>query len=175
MESALITLRQASIEDAEALSKLCSETFLETYVPSRPQLKSEFLTYTEKNYSKEAILTKFLDLNLIYLIAEIDNTAVGYCRIYRKTSPEGDNEKSIKLSEIYVKKEMIGKGVGKKLMEEFLNIAKEQGAQVAWLGVWEGNQKAIDFYKKWGFEVFGSEKFTIEATTDIDLLMKKNI
>ena len=42
-----------------------------------------------------------------------------------------------------------------------------------WLGVWEENNKAIAFYKRHGFEVFGSHPFKLGGDLQRDLLMKR--
>jgi ribosomal protein S18 acetylase RimI-like enzyme len=41
----------------------------------------------------------------------------------------------------------IGKGVGKALMQECINKAKELQMKSIWLGVWEQNERAIGFYQ----------------------------
>jgi GNAT superfamily N-acetyltransferase len=40
------------------------------------------------------------------------------------------------------------KGLGKQLLEKAISIAQEENTKTIWLGVWEDNLKAIDFYKK---------------------------
>ena len=69
----------------------------------------------------------------------------------------------------------IGKGVGKKLMEASIDIAKEKGKKALWLGVWENNQRAIDFYTKWGFQKFSEHAFMLGNEIQTDWLMKKPV
>jgi diamine N-acetyltransferase len=170
-----VSIRIGKESDAGLLSQLCTSTFLETYIPIRTVLEQEFIAYTRRSYSEEKIKEKLLNPKTIYLIAEIDSQPVGYCHINLGISPKGDDKKWIYLEEVYLTKANIGKGVGKRLMEEFLQIAKKQDSEIAWLGVWEGNKKAIDFYIKWGFEIFDKQNFKLDKTTDIDLLMKKEL
>jgi ribosomal protein S18 acetylase RimI-like enzyme len=68
---------------------------------------------------------------------------------------------------------LIGKGVGKILMQSCLDVAKEKSKEVVWLGVWEKNQRAIDFYTKWGFEKFGETSFLLGTDVQCDWLMLK--
>jgi ribosomal protein S18 acetylase RimI-like enzyme len=35
-----------------------------------------------------------------------------------------------------------------------LEIAAEMNRKIVWMGVWQHNQRAVDFYTKWGFEIF---------------------
>ena len=44
-------------------------------------------------------------------------------------------------------------------MQKCMDIAKEKGREIIWLGVWECNQRAIDFYTKQGFKKFGEHDF----------------
>ena len=47
---------------------------------------------------------------------------------------------------------MIRTGVGKSLMEACMDIAIEMKKNNIWLGVWEQNQRAIDFYNARGLK-----------------------
>ena len=60
-------------------------------------------------------------------------------------------------------------------MEASINVAREKGKEVVWLGVWERNQRAIDFYKSWGFEKFGECDFLRGDDLQHDWLMKKQL
>ena len=70
---------------------------------------------------------------------------------------------------------MIGKGVGKKLMQTCHDIARQKGKKILWLGVWKENHRAIDFYKSWGFEIFGDQEFILGDDVQTDWLMKKDL
>jgi ribosomal protein S18 acetylase RimI-like enzyme len=41
-----------------------------------------------------------------------------------------------------------------------------------WLGVWEKNEKAIQFYKKWGFVQFDKHLFQLGDDAQTDIMMK---
>ena len=42
-----------------------------------------------------------------------------------------------------------------------------------WLGVWEDNEKAQRFYRRWGFEILGAHDFITGETKQTDLIMVK--
>ena len=85
------------------------------------------------------------------------------------------DEKALEIERIYAVREYIGKNVGKVLLDDCLQWAKQQGSTVVWLGVWEHNPRAIAFYKKWGFEKFGEHKFVLGTDSQIDWLMKREL
>jgi ribosomal protein S18 acetylase RimI-like enzyme len=47
--------------------------------------------------------------------------------------------------------------------------------QALWLGVWEKNERAINFYHRWGFEKFGEHDFILGDDVQTDWLMKKEL
>ena len=61
------------------------------------------------------------------------------------------------------------------MFEKSLEIAKEKSMNFIWLGVWEENHRAIKFYEKNGFKVFGKHKFVLGKDVQTDLLMKLKI
>lgn len=83
--------------------------------------------------------------------------------------------KHIELQRIYVFKEYHRTGAAQLLMQEALNYARKAGYEVIWLGVWGENEKAMRFYRKYGFQVFGSHEFVVGDKIDIDLLVKKQL
>jgi ribosomal protein S18 acetylase RimI-like enzyme len=56
---------------------------------------------------------------------------------------------------IVVSDKFQGQGVGKALMDYMIGEAKKQNMKKIWLGVYSDNEKAIEFYKKFGFEIEG--------------------
>jgi ribosomal protein S18 acetylase RimI-like enzyme len=92
------------------------------------------------------------------------------------TVPSGlINQSCIEIARIYSAQHAIGKGVGKRLMQTCHEIANQKNKSILWLGVWEKNQRAIDFYAKWGFEKFGEQNFVLGNDVQRDWLMKKSL
>ncbi len=48
------------------------------------------------------------------------------------------------------------------------------GYQTVWLGVWEHNLRALDFYRRWGFETVGSHTFLLGSDAQTDLVMVRS-
>ena len=57
------------------------------------------------------------------------------------------------ISMIAVKKELQGKGIGKYIMNWFINLCKQKGINNIWLEVSQNNKKAIGFYENFGFTI----------------------
>jgi ribosomal protein S18 acetylase RimI-like enzyme len=65
-----------------------------------------------------------------------------------------------------------GKGIGNLLFEKAMAIAKENKLRYIWLGVWEKNTGAIEFYKQKGMEIFDSHEFRLGDEEQLDYLMR---
>lgn len=57
---------------------------------------------------------------------------------------------SLEIERIYIKQDYQKHGLGKYLVNKAIEIAMEQNKKKIWLGVWEKNENAIAFYKRWG-------------------------
>lgn len=86
------------------------------------------------------------------LLLKVDCKTVGFC-CFRKSE---DAEKSYEIVAIYLLKEYQGKRLGYALLKRALSMLPRDSDIVLW--VLEGNDKAISFYKKIGFDFNGKEK-----------------
>ena len=60
-------------------------------------------------------------------------------------------------------------------MRRCLEEAGRAGFKTIWLGVWEKNTKAMEFYKKVGFESFGVHNFQLGDDVQKDYLLKLSL
>jgi ribosomal protein S18 acetylase RimI-like enzyme len=72
-------------------------------------------------------------------------------------------------------KAFLGKKIGQILLDEAIKIAHISGVDYLWLGVWEENQRALQFYSKNGFVEFDKHFFTLGNDIQTDLLMRLEI
>jgi len=79
------------------------------------------------------------------------------------------------IQRIYVSKEWQGRGVAQALMNASLREIMKRGSDVAWLGVWERNPKAISFYRKLGFAEVGDHVFPLGRDSQRDIIMVRAV
>jgi ribosomal protein S18 acetylase RimI-like enzyme len=60
-------------------------------------------------------------------------------------------------------------------MQASLDAARRDGHKTLWLGVWERNERAISFYRRWGFEVVGHHVFRLGSDDQSDLIMERAV
>lgn len=172
MHTQKITIRPASREDAETIADLSRVTFYETFAPAnKPENMEIFL---KEQFTRESLVEEVRFPTNTFFLAFSEKKLAGYVKLRDRNSPkELKGLTSLEIARIYATTEMIGKGVGKKLMETSIELAAQKMKQAVWLAVWEKNQRAIDFYTSWGFEVFSKQVFVLGNDLQKDWLMKK--
>lgn len=169
-----INTRLATAEDASMIAELSRRTFYDTFVQENtPENMDKFMN---EQFTHEALMKEVGDPSNIFIIAESGNQTAGYARLRESQAPPSlDELPSIEIARIYALQTMIGRGIGNALMKRCIEIAYEMGKRVVWLGVWEKNPRAIQFYIKWGFEKFDEHDFVLGNDLQRDWLMKKKL
>jgi ribosomal protein S18 acetylase RimI-like enzyme len=167
-----VTIRYATAEDAELIADLSRQTFYDTFASQNT--KEDMDKFMNEQFTKEALMKEVGTEGNIFLIAFINNEAAGYVRMREgEIRSEFMNKPAIEIARIYAANKMIGKGIGSALMQKCIDIAKENNKEIIWLGVFKKNQPAIDFYTKWGFEIFAEHSFLLGNDLQMDWLMRK--
>ena len=172
MNSELI-IRKAQAGDAAALEKISVDTFIETFAAQNT--KEDMDMFLKECFNSEAIKREIADKDTEYHMALLDNKLAGYVKFRRDSHEDLKNSKCIEISRIYVYEAFQSKKIGAALMKFVIDQAKAAGMEIIWLGVWEFNPKAIQFYEKWGFKVFGKHVFRLGTDDQNDLLMCKHL
>lgn len=172
--SSSIQIRIAGPADKELLADMSRRTFYDTFASANT--REDMDRFMEVQFAREDLMREVDVPGNLFLLAYLDGRPAGYAFLCEKTAPaELGSLKAIEIGRIYAEQFSIGKGVGKALMQRSLEIAREKGKEWVWLGVWERNQRAIDFYTKWGFEKFGEHVFIVGFDPQTDWWMKKKL
>jgi diamine N-acetyltransferase len=169
-----VTIRSCSLHDAEAILSLGIRTFRDTF--DEMNTPENMMLYLNKTFTLKRIREEIQEPGSIFFIAEKDGDAVGYARLRTFEKPDGlESQSPIEIERLYADKKFLGQRIGYNLMNTCLHYARDHGHDLVWLGVWEHNERAISFYKKWGFEQFGQHVFMLGQDAQTDLLMKKQL
>jgi ribosomal protein S18 acetylase RimI-like enzyme len=169
-----IKISKINQKDIEQLQIIGRVTFFETF--SEKNTMENMQKYLEEGFKKNKLINEIKNPNSEFYFAEIDSNIVGYLKInFGQAQTELKNNKSLEIERIYVLKELHGKKVGQTLYEKALTVAKQKGVEFLWLGVWEKNLRAINFYKKNGFIEFDKHIFKLGNDEQTDIMMKLNI
>lgn len=165
-----VKIKKVEVTDIELLQKLATETFVETYAShnSAENMKN----YMEESFAIEKLTEELENANSHFYFAIENNTPIGYLKTaLKEENTKFNNEKSLGIERIYVVQKFQGKKIGQILFRKALEIAKQEKLNYIWLGVWEKNQKAINFYKKNGFIEFDKLTFKLGNEIQNDILM----
>jgi len=163
-------IRHGTVEDAKMLSELGARTFYDTFAKDNTPENIE--TYVKRSFSPDIQFHELSVSENIFLIAELEELPIGYAQLILNSKEEAIPAiRPLEIRRIYATRELQGKGVGKELMQVAINEARQRGCDCIWLGVWEKNQRAIEFYKKWGFREVGTHIFSVGDEPQNDLVM----
>jgi diamine N-acetyltransferase len=170
-----LRLIHADVSHASLLAKLALDTFCESF--EKLNNPEDFWAYVNEAFHESKIKEEISEPGSLYMLAYVNDELAGYARVRQSTEVNHNfpGIKTLELQRIYALQKFIGKGIGKALINYCFELAKKQGAEILWLGVWEHNHRAQQFYKKLGFEQFGSHVFMIGKDAQTDLLMKLNL
>lgn len=79
----------------------------------------------------------------------------------------------VELQRLYVGLGQHGRGVGRALAEAVIALARGEGFEHMWLGVWEENHRAQKIYGKLGFTRIGEHVFDVGGDLQTDEIMFK--
>ncbi|MDQ3799535.1 MAG: GNAT family N-acetyltransferase [Acidobacteriota bacterium] len=153
-----VEIRRAETKDAVLLAALGATTNYETYFETdEPE---DLANYIADFFNPQAMKIELEDRNNSFFIAEINGKAVGYAKLRAGQPAECvKGENTIELHRIYVLEKMTRHGIGRILLQRCLDEAKAGGFDTLWLAVFELNPRAVEFYKKFGFERAGDTGF----------------
>ena len=102
---------------------------------------------------------KNLDDNFHMLVAQVEEKVVGISGLSIMKNPRLRHSAIIGIS---VNKDYQGKGIGKKLMRSMLDLADNWLMLLrVELGVIVDNERAINLYKSFGFEIEGKKRYAV--------------
>lgn len=169
-----ISVRTCTHSDLDTLVSLGIKTFRDTF--DEFNTPENMLLYINKTFTKKGVEKEMMEPGSVFFLAFDGRKAAGYAKVRASENPEELNGVSaLEIERLYVLKEYLGKRVGYMLMQTCLGLAKKKGSEMLWLGVWEHNERAISFYKKYGFEKFGQHVFMLGHDAQTDWLMKKTL
>ena len=154
-------IRLAKKEDAPFIALLGRITFTETFGHFFRDQK-DLIDYYNLTFSVQKIEAGIEKPNNVFWVAFVNRLPVGYAKLKLHSPSEFIESTSVcQLQKIYVLKGFLSMKIGFELQNSLLEKAKELTFDHVWLSVLNSNERAIDFYKKGGFEEIGNHDFQI--------------
>ena len=163
-----IVIRPWEKNDLASIRRITWESWISTYVSFIPESDLKF--YFDIHYTEESLFSMFDDSSMQGFIAEMEGRVAGYARLFFNR-----DQNRLYVSSLYFLPEFEGRGMGSRLLEAAEGYATEKGLDELWIGVMVKNGRALDFYKKVGFQFVREEPFTMGKTTVSHLIGYKRI
>lgn len=166
-----IHIQNVNLNELEQLQKIGRQTFQETFSASNSE--ENMRIYLEEGFSNEKLTAELNDINSEFYFAKFNDEVIGYLKLnFGASQTELKDKKALEIERIYVTKEFHGKKIGQLLYNKAIEVAKLKNVEYVWLGVWEENLRALNFYKKNGFVEFNKHIFKLGNDEQTDLMMK---
>lgn len=166
-----VYIKRATLTDIYQLQKIGIQTFSETF--SAGNTEEDMTKYLDESFSLKKLTAELNDKNSEFYFAVFEKSIIGYLKLnFGQSQTELKEDKAVEIERIYVLKDFHGKNVGQLLFKKAMLLAKQINAGYVWLGVWEKNPRAINFYKKNGFIEFSKHVFKLGNEEQTDIMMK---
>ena len=170
----MIEVRPARKEELGMLRKVAIETFIETFAEFNTPENMEAVL--KEAYDADTLEREWREAGSVCYLAWEGNNLIGFVRLRLNDEAEDRlGKNTIELQRLYVHPAHQGKKTGSLLMKQVVDYCSEQGYDWIWLGVWERNYKAQEFYSKWSFEKFSEHIFQMGDDPQVDWLLRKRV
>ncbi|SHF42980.1 Ribosomal protein S18 acetylase RimI [Seinonella peptonophila] len=142
------TFKKCTLEDVKILQDISYETFKETFQHLNTSENME--AYLQKAFNLKQLEKELLNVSSAFFFIYVNEELAGYLKVNVDIAQtERIENDALEIERIYIRNKFQGQGLGKYLINRGIEIAKAQNKKLVWLGVWEKNEGAIKFYKKW--------------------------
>ena len=167
-------IREVEPAELTVLEDISRKTFYETFIHYNSEENMQH--YLNEHMNADKLKKEFAGNDSKFYFIVQNGTPVGYLKLnFRNAQTEPVGNDAMEIERIYVLKEYQGQSAGQHLFDHSMAVAKENHMKHIWLGVWEYNKKAMNFYAKNGFEEFGDHTFMLGNDGQRDLLMRREV
>jgi ribosomal protein S18 acetylase RimI-like enzyme len=170
----MIEIKKATLSDLVTIQNISKQSFTETFAAINTPENME--KYLQESFNTAQLTAEINNSDSPFYIAFWNNEPVGYLKLnLGDAQTETVEDATLEIQRIYVLQAFHGKKIGQLLLDEAIKIAHQIPVNYIWLGVWEENHRALQFYTKNGFVTFDKHLFILGDDQQTDLLMKLEI
>lgn len=159
----MTTIEKATMKDAELLTKIGRQAFIESHGHSASEKDIE--NYVSSKFTKNVFELELNDSNNVFHILYYNQKPIGYSKIIYNVPQDNIVIKNVtKLERLYILEEFHHLKLGLELFNFNVELSKKHQQSGIWLFTWIENHKAIKFYLKAGFKIVGKYNFKISET-----------
>lgn len=175
-DSGILSIRRADLNDADALALVGGATFLESFAGVLDG--ADIVAHCQRHHSPDVYRRALEDIRCRAWVAETTTGAaiVGYVLVTPPDLPLPDLDAGdFEVKRIYLLRRFQGGGIGRRLMDVAMEDVRARGARRLLLGVYSGNDQALGFYRRLGFERVGDRLFRVGAVDHYDYILARPV
>lgn len=168
------TIKTITADDVKKLQEVSRETFKATFDPyTAPADMKRFLA---EDYETGKLIKEINNPDSRFFFLMVGDEVAGYLKInVGDAQTEHLKENALEVERIYLLPNFQHKGLGNVLLDYAEETAKKEGKDYMWLGVYEKNINAQNFYKRHGFEKVSQHTFQVGSDPQTDWLLLKKL
>lgn len=169
-----VEIKKCSRKDLRTLQEISVETFHDTF---KAQNSPENMkAYMERAFNFTQLEKELSNPSSEFFFIRFQDELAGYLKVnIQDAQSEKMGDASLEIERIYIRTKFQRRGLGKDLMDKAMEVAVRLNKKVIWLGVWERNENAIEFYKNRGFVQTGVHSFYMGDEEQKDLILTKTL
>jgi ribosomal protein S18 acetylase RimI-like enzyme len=157
-----VQIRRATIDDAAALARVHIDSRRSAY---RGLIPDSFLATLDLDHWTQRFRDVLSSNTEAVYVAEEEEAILGFLIIGGCRDTDLEQDETGEIWGIYLAPEHWRRGIGRRLCRKGEHILKSHGYTGAVLWVFEGNDRARDFYSTMGFEPDGASKWLEPGTS----------
>ena len=169
-----LRLKPCTVSEVDTLADISRKTFVTSFESQNNP--DDFKVYVDAAFDRNKLLQEIANPHTFFHFVYQDAELVGYFKVnVEDAQTDIKTSDCVELERIYISEEYQGMGIGKWVLQEVKALAKKMRKEFLWLGVWEDNPKAIEFYERHGFSKFGTHPYFIGSDEQTDWLMRYDL
>lgn len=170
-----LMIRRAGAGDADALSAISRDTFVETF--GHLYKADDLAWHLDFSYAPEKYRDALEEQGAVAWLLENEAGEVqgyafaGPCGLPHADVQPGDLE----LKRLYLRRSLQNGGWGAKLFSEAEDWMRRNGPAAMWMGVWSENEGAQRFYARHGYEKAGEYLYPVGEARDLEFIYRKSL
>ena len=168
-----MNIRVATTADLANLRKLAIDAFINAYAVFNKE--ADMQQYLKENFSEDVLRAELTNPEIVILVAEQENEILGYVKLVPGGSEDLKLNRPLEIARLYSAVHAIGSGIGKMLVAAVCDFARKNSYDGIWLGVWQKNFRAVNFYQREGFRITGVTDFKLGDDVQDDFVMAMKV
>jgi diamine N-acetyltransferase len=154
-----LEIQSITLTDLETFSDVATRAYFDHY---KHLWYDEGAWYAHKCFNINQLDEEISDKKNLFFMVIFNEKPVGFLKLRPENQLTEQTGNGFEVERIYLTKEVTGKGVGRRLMEFAIEMARQQHKDYVWLKAMDSSHDAIRFYESLGFEICGTSRLDFE-------------